>query len=70
MPTVRAASGMADTDGRLGIGTDHLDFERLLRIAGKPHDEFSGGTVLGHMHLNVGDLDRSQAFYESDRAWS
>jgi catechol 2,3-dioxygenase len=25
----------------------------------------SGGTVLGHMHLNVSDLDDSQAFYES-----
>jgi len=52
-------------DGRLNIGTDHLDFERLLRIAGKPKPKFSGGTVLGHMHLNVSDLDVSQAFYES-----
>jgi len=52
-------------NGRLNIGTDHLDFERLLRIADKPHDKFSTGTVLGHMHLNVADLDSSQAFYES-----
>jgi len=52
-------------DGRLNIGTDHLDFERLLRIAGKPKPKFSAGTVLGHMHLNVSDLDASQAFYES-----
>jgi catechol 2,3-dioxygenase len=52
-------------NGRLNIGTDHLDFERLLRIADKPQDKFSTGTVLGHMHLNVADLDRSQAFYES-----
>ena len=51
--------------GRLNIGTAHLDFERLLRIAGKPQKKFSPGTVLGHMHLNVGDLDASQAFYES-----
>ncbi|MDQ2942534.1 MAG: VOC family protein [Candidatus Dormibacteraeota bacterium] len=51
--------------GRLNIGTDHLDFERLLRIADKPAEKFSSGTVLGHMHLNVSDLDRSQAFYES-----
>jgi catechol 2,3-dioxygenase len=50
---------------RLNIGTDHLDFERLLRIAGKPQPKFSAGTVLGHMHLNVSDLDASQAFYES-----
>jgi len=52
-------------DGRLNIGTSHLDFERLLRIAAAPREKFSGGTLLGHMHLNVADLDRSQAFYES-----
>ncbi len=51
--------------GRLSIGTDHLDFERLLRIADRPQPKFSPGTVLGHMHLNVADLDASQAFYES-----
>ena len=52
-------------NGRLNIGTDHLDFERLLRVAAKPQPRFSPGTVLGHMHLNVADLDASQAFYES-----
>src|ERR1700730_2663888 len=52
-------------NGRLSIGTEHLDFERLLRIATKPQPKFSDGTVLGHIHLNVGDLDRSQAFYKS-----
>jgi catechol 2,3-dioxygenase len=51
--------------GRLSIGTEHLDFERLLRIASPAHKKFSPGTVLGHMHLNVSDLDTSQAFYES-----
>jgi len=52
-------------NGRLNIGTDHLDFERLLRIADQPQPRFSTSTVLGHMHLNVSDLDTSQAFYES-----
>jgi catechol 2,3-dioxygenase len=51
--------------GRLKIGTDHLDFERLLRIASKSEKKFSSDSVLGHMHLNVGDLDTSQAFYEA-----
>jgi len=41
----------------LNIGTDHLDFERLLRIAEQPQPKFSSATVLGHMHLNVSDLD-------------
>jgi catechol 2,3-dioxygenase len=52
-------------NGRLNIGTDHLDFERLLRVASPPQPKFSEGTVLGHMHLNVADLDASQAFYEA-----
>jgi catechol 2,3-dioxygenase len=52
-------------NGHLSIGTDHLDFQRLLQVADKPEKKFSSGTVLGHMHLNVSDLDRSQAFYES-----
>jgi catechol 2,3-dioxygenase len=50
--------------GRLNIGTDHLDFERLLRIASASQPKWSPGTVLGHMHLNVGDLDASQKFYQ------
>ena len=51
--------------GRLNIGTDHLDFERLLRIADPPRKEFSEATLLGHMHLNVADLDESQTAYEA-----
>lgn len=52
-------------NGRLNIGTDHLDFERLLRIADRPRSKFSPDTMLGHMHLNVADLDASQAAYEA-----
>src|SRR6202171_3877452 len=52
-------------NGRWNIGTDHLYSERLLRIADQPQQKFSSGTVLGHMHLNVSDLDSSQVFYES-----
>ena len=61
----RPRSDWTYPNGRLNIGTDHLDFDRLLRIADKPENKFSGDTVLGHMHLNVADLDSSQAFYES-----
>ena len=61
----RPRSDWTYPNGRLNIGTDHLDFDRLLRIADKPEKKFSSDTVLGHMHLNVADLDSSQAFYES-----
>src|SRR6266566_854115 len=52
-------------NGRLNIGIEHLDFEHLLGVAAAPQPKFSAGTVLGHMHLNVSDLDVSQAFYEA-----
>ena len=61
----RPRSAWQYPNGRLSIGIEHLDFERLLRIAAPPQPKFSAGTVLGHMHLNVSDLDGSQAFYES-----
>jgi catechol 2,3-dioxygenase len=51
--------------GRLDIGTEHLDFERLFRIAAAPEKKLPEGTLLGHMHLNVADLDDSQAAYEA-----
>ena len=51
--------------GRLDIGTEHLDFERLFRIAGPTEKKFPEGTLIGHMHLNVADLDASQAAYEA-----
>jgi catechol 2,3-dioxygenase len=52
-------------NGHLDIGTEHLDFERLFRIAPRPGGKFPDGTLLGHMHLNVADLDASQAAYEA-----
>src|SRR5207245_9894114 len=48
-------------NGRLNIGTDHLDFERLLRGASPSQQKFSEGTRLGHVHLNVGALGASRA---------
>ena len=49
----------------MNIGIEHLDFEHLLGVGAAPRPKFSAGTVLGHMHLNVSDLDVSQAFYEA-----
>ena len=56
-------------NGRLDIGIEHLDFERLLRIAAAPEKKFSAGTVLGHMHLNVSELDAARRS-TSRWAWS
>lgn len=51
-----------------GAGTPRMDTlplktQELLAKAGEFHG-FPAGTILGHMHLNVGELDRSLAWYE------
>jgi catechol 2,3-dioxygenase len=49
-------------DGHIKMDTIRLNIPRLLEL-GKDFTGFSSHLRLGHMHLNVGDLDRSAAFY-------
>lgn len=50
--------------GELFMTTERLDLRSLLVAAGdEPWTGLPSGTVLGHMHLHVGDLDRGEAFY-------
>jgi catechol 2,3-dioxygenase len=49
---------------QLYMTTNHLDVDDLIRAAGG--EKWSGmpsGTVLGHVHLYVGDIDKAEAFY-------
>lgn len=51
-------------DRQLVMSTDPLDIESLVSHAGD--GAFTGlpsGTVVGHVHLHVGDLQRASAFY-------
>ena len=53
-------------DRQLAMTTIPLDVEAVLRAAGG--ERWSGmpsGTVLGHVHLFVGDLERAAAFYHA-----
>jgi catechol 2,3-dioxygenase len=51
---------------QLAMATDPLDVESLLRAAGgEPWSGMPAGTVLGHVHLYVDDLDRATAFYHA-----
>jgi catechol 2,3-dioxygenase len=53
-------------DRQLTMTTIPLDVEAVLRVAGG--ERWSGmpsGTVLGHVHLFVGDLERAAAFYHA-----
>lgn len=49
---------------QLAMATDPLDVDNLLEAGGA--ERWSGmpaGTVIGHVHLYVGDLDQAAAFY-------
>jgi len=52
-------------EGRqIAMSTMPLDTDDLIRAAGDvPWSGMPNGTVLGHVHLHVGDLDQASAFY-------
>jgi len=46
------------------MATDPIDAEDLVRAGGdEPWDGMPAGTVIGHVHLHVGDLAQASAFY-------
>jgi len=51
---------------QLYMSTDHLDAEDLIRSArGERWTGMPPGTVLGHVHLYVDDIDKAEAFYHN-----
>ena len=51
-------------DGDLTMATEPLDVASLLRAAGEvPWSGMPRGTVIGHVHLHVGDLREAERFY-------
>ncbi|MCB1055300.1 MAG: VOC family protein [Acidobacteria bacterium] len=50
----------------LMMATDPIDMAGLLAAAGsEPWNGIPAGTVMGHVHLHVGDLSRGAAFYSN-----
>jgi catechol 2,3-dioxygenase len=48
----------------LAMGTGSVDIENLLAATGdEPWSGMPSGTVMGHLHLHVGDLERTSKFY-------
>lgn len=48
------------------MASDPLDLDSIMAEGGDPHAPFTGmpaGTVIGHMHLRVGDIPQAEAFY-------
>lgn len=60
----RPRSAWGWSGGQVKMATLPLDLQRLAGLASGTWNGFPPGTLLGHMHLNVADLDRSQAHYE------
>jgi catechol 2,3-dioxygenase len=60
----RPAESWQWNDERVSMATLPLDLHELAQLSGRQWDGFPAGSRLGHMHLTVADLDRSQAFYE------
>jgi catechol 2,3-dioxygenase len=51
-------------DRQLVMATDPLDVTNLVAAGGvRPWDGMPAGTVVGHVHLHVGDLREADAFY-------
>jgi len=53
-----------DANGEYVMTTDPVDIEGLLALAqGKEWNGLPEGTVIGHVHFHVSDLNKARAFY-------
>lgn len=53
-----------DANRQLHMTTEHLDVDDVVDAGGsEPWDGLPSGTVMGHVHLHVGDLTNAEAFY-------
>jgi catechol 2,3-dioxygenase len=51
---------------QVAMGTEPLDYQKLLREGEHPIESWTGidpATDIGHVHLHVGDLGRAEVFY-------
>ncbi|MEP6999167.1 MAG: VOC family protein [bacterium] len=62
----RPRSSWAMENRQLKMASNPLDFDDVVRSAeGQRWAGMPGGTVMGHVHLHVADLDRAAAFYHA-----
>lgn len=54
------------TNRQLDMATEPLDFEAVVAAGGgQQWDGMPDGTVIGHVHLHVGDIEKAKAFYHN-----
>lgn len=55
---------MRDVEGNLPMVTEEVDVDGLLKIAtGEAFTGMAVGTKIGHVHLQVSDVDKAEQFY-------
>jgi catechol 2,3-dioxygenase len=63
----RPRSDWPQVNGKLHMGSDPIDLEGILaELAGHETEPWTGmedKTILGHMHLHVGDVNKADQFY-------
>lgn len=59
----RPRSAWTKPDGSIHMTTDPLDIADLAATADGPWTGAPEGTVVGHVHLQVGDVKQAEAFY-------
>ncbi|MCF1709729.1 VOC family protein [Tabrizicola sp. J26] len=50
-------------NGQIKMATEHLDIDSLFAAARAPWTGAPDGTVVGHVHLQVGNVPEAEAFY-------
>ncbi len=61
--TDRPRVAWTDASGAIAMTTDHLDVPDLAASARGPWTGAPEGTVVGHVHLQVGNVPEAEAFY-------
>jgi catechol 2,3-dioxygenase len=59
----RPRAAWTGADGAIRMTTDPLDLNDLAAAADGPWRGAPSGTVVGHVHLQVGDVPQAEAFY-------
>jgi len=60
----RPADSWTWNDGQVVMAVDPFDFDAVMRDGAGVLEGFPPDSRLGHMHITVGDLDRSVDFYQ------
>lgn len=59
----RPSSGWIWENGLVEMATNQLDVQGILEESDAPWSGLPSGTIMGHIHLHVGDLKQAEQFY-------